>query len=164
MGGQPQLALLTRKSTSMALSALDAQIHPVEGTGAKSVKSLPKGNLLLLRRLKVGQLIRCITRKEVNMFLIRAERTDLANLGAAAPGIAEATNIIDTQRTRRKFIASASRLRTFDRQWAFASDLVAVHKMLLILLTGKPNMNIDRWNDLAQAAGESGAGLRNMLH
>jgi hypothetical protein len=74
--GQPQPDLLNRRCTSLALCA-------AEGSGAKAVKRLPKGNLLQLGRKQPGNLIRCITRKEVDVFLVLAWR--ILRLGLWVP-------------------------------------------------------------------------------
>jgi hypothetical protein len=167
--GQKQPALLTRKCTSMALAQVD-------GPGAR--KLLPKNNLFLFGRQKQGQLIRCITRKEISAFLVRAEQTGLADLGAGADGFSLPFGLADLgagadgfseakdkmKIARRKLVGSAARLRIFDRQWAFAKDLLAVHRMIFMLLTFRCPYSIAGWDAQLQAACKRGAaGLKEML-
>ena len=144
--------LLNRRCTSCALSALE---HP------------PKGRLFAVGRKNPGQLIRrnirCITRKEVAAFLLRAKTTGLANL---AVGITGPVTLVcpETIRSRRKHVGSAQALRLFDRAWAFSADLLAVHKMLLTMLTLKQGEEITCWNVQVEGAGElDDARLRAML-
>jgi hypothetical protein len=138
--------LLNRRCTSLYLARSEKQ----------------KGNLFPVGRKKQG--IRCISKAEMQSFLIRAARSGLANLWAGAAGFKQARDVIEQHTARRNLIGSGTALRLFDRKWAFAADHVAVLKMLLMLLTLKPGQTIAAWDDQAQAACKVGAeGIRRML-
>jgi hypothetical protein len=77
--GDAYPCLLNRRCSSIALSTLER---------------LPKGRLIGVGRKSPGALIRCITRKEMAAFLLRAEKTGLGNLAAGAMGFGAPKGII----------------------------------------------------------------------
>jgi hypothetical protein len=55
-------------------------------------------------------------------------------------------------------------MQLFDQEWAFSADLLAVHKMLFMMLTLRPDKTIPVWDAEVEAAGKlGGEGLRAML-
>ena len=97
-------------------------------------------------------------------FLIRAARSGLGSLGAGSTGFRQPEAVIKRHEERRKYIRTGGALRVFDRKWAFAADYVAVHKMLLMLLTLQPGQKVAAWDAQAQDAFQKGeAGIRRML-
>ena len=153
-----QPALLTRRSTSVSMvcSALERKV------GVEAVKLLPKRNLFLLGRLKSSDLFRCITRTQMQTFRIRATRQGLANLSAGTQGPMQ--KVIEENVARRKFFRSEKRLQLFERERAFAADLLAANKMILGMLTLRTGESIADWDARAQAASDLGAdGITRML-
>jgi len=95
-------------------------------------------------------------------FRIRATQQGLANLSAGT--LKPAGKIIEEQVARRKLVGSARQLQRVDREWAFAADLLAAHKMFLMMLTLKTGESIADWDARAQAECDLGAdGIRKML-
>jgi hypothetical protein len=153
----PNPTLLNRRCTSKELS--DPNCH-----SANATKSRPKGCLFPVGRKRPGQLIRCITRKQVTEFLFKSGRTGLANLAAGTTGFKAAKSSIGEKERCRRHVFSKKNMQLFDQEWAFSADLLAVHKMLFMMLTLRPDKTIPVWDAEVEAAGKlGGEGLRAML-
>ena len=145
------VALLNRRCTSVALALGESKTRQQKAT------------VFPLGRKNQG-IIQCITRQDMQAFLIRAAHSGLASLGAGSTGFRQEESVIKHHVERRKYIRTAAALRVFDRKWAFAADYVAVHKMLLMLLTLKPGQQVAAWDAQAQEEFQKGeAGFRRML-
>ena len=153
----PNPPLLNRRCTSKELS--DPNCH-----SAKATKSRPKGCLFPVGRIRPGQLIRCITRKQVTAFLVKSQKTGLGNLAAGTTGFKAAQSSIGEKERCRRLVFSKQNMQLFDKKWAFSADLLAVHKMLFMMLTLRPGKTIADWDAEVEAAGKlGGEGLRAML-
>ena len=152
-------ALLNRRCTSL--------MYQISGQGLKGRR------LLRFARPNNAQVrsLRCITRNQIQEFLKEATKEGLGYLVAGTAGsscLKEAKETIEKQEAvgmaQRMRIGSTGNPGHFDRELAFAADLLAVNKLLFGVLTlGKDETSSD-WDARRQAAAARGEnGIRAML-